>query len=163
MSDTQQTLSPETEQKIQSAIQDVMNGKPLYKVAGWTEDQVNTVYTAAYNHYKTGSYEEALKLFRPLIVMNSTDTRVWLGFAASAQMTKNYKDALEGYAYASILNTEDPTPFFHAMECHIALKNFYEAKTAGEYVVGVCEKKPGYEKILDRTKVLLKAIEARLA
>jgi type III secretion system low calcium response chaperone LcrH/SycD len=152
-----------TDEQILQALQDVMKGKPMYEVAGWTSDQINAIYTAAYHHYKTGSYDQAMKLFRPLIVMDSTDNRLWMGFAATAQMLRQYEEALKGYGYASILDPENPKPFFHAMECHIAMKNYEEAKAAGEYVVGVVEGKPEHEKMLARTKLLLKAVEARLA
>jgi tetratricopeptide (TPR) repeat protein len=104
-----------------------------------------------------------MKIFRPLLVMDSTDNRIWMGFAACAQMLRQYDEALKGYGYASLLDPENPKPFFHAMECHIALKNYSEAKTAGDYVVGVAEGKLEHEKMLARTKLLLKAVEARLA
>jgi type III secretion system low calcium response chaperone LcrH/SycD len=147
---------------ITKALEDVLNGKPLFEVAGWSKDQIDSLYSAAYNHYQAGSYEEALKIFKPLLVMNSTDNRVWLGYGAAAQMLKNHDDALKAYGYASMLDPMDPRPFFHAMECHIALKNYGEAKTAGEYVVGVTTDKPEFVKILARTQLLLKAIEAKL-
>ena len=152
-----------TDDQILQAIQDVMKGKSVYEMAGWTTEQINAVYTNAYHLYKAGSYEEAMKIFRPLLVMDSTDNRIWMGFAACAQMLRQYDEALKGYGYASILDPENPKPFFHAMECHIALKNYSEAKVAGDYVVGVAEGKPEHEKMLARTKLLLKAIEARLS
>jgi len=150
------------DEQILNAIQDVMKGKPVYEVAGWTADQINSLYAKAYHLYKTGAYEEAMKIFRPLLVMDSTDNRIWMGFAACAQMLRQYDEALKGYGYASLLDPENPKPFFHAMECHIALGNLAEAKTAGEYVVGVATDKPELAKILARTQLLLKAIEEKL-
>jgi len=160
---SQDNATMPTDDQILQAIQDVMKGKPVYEVAGWTTEQINAVYTNAYHLYKAGSYEEAIKIFRPLLVMDSTDNRIWMGFAACAQMLRQFDEALKGYGYASLLDPENPKPFFHAMECHIALKNYAEAKVAGDYVVGVAECKPEHEKMLARTKLLLKAIEARLS
>lgn len=158
------TTNPQiTQNDITKAVEDVLNGKPAYEVAGWSKDQIDALYAAAFNHYKAGSYEEALNIFKPLLVLNSTDNRVWLGYAAAAQMLKNHLDALKAYGYASMLDPMNPRPFFHAMECHIALKNFEEAKTAGEYVVGVTTDKPEHAKILARTQILLKAVEEKLA
>lgn len=151
------------DEQILQALQDVMKGKPMYEVAGWTADQINALYANAYHLYKTGAYEEAMKLFRPLIVMDSTDNRLWMGFGATAQMLREYDEALKGYGYATLLDPENPKPFFHAMECHIALKNYAEAKAAGEYVVGVAEGKAEHEKMLARTNLLLKAIEAKVS
>jgi len=160
---SQNTSTLPTDDQILQAIQDVMKGKPVYEVAGWTTEQINALYANAYHLYSTGAYEEAMKIFRPLLVMDSTDNRIWMGFSACAQMLRQYEEALKGYGYASLLDPENPKPFFHAMECHIALKNYSEAKTAGDYVVGVAEGKPEHEKMLARTKLLLKAVEARLA
>jgi type III secretion system low calcium response chaperone LcrH/SycD len=151
-----------TQNDITKAVEDVLNGKPVYEVAGWSRDQIDALYSAAYHHYQTGSYEEALKIFKPLLVMDSTDNRVWLGYASAAKMLKHYEDALKAYGYASILDPMDARPFFHAMECHIALGNLAEAKTAGEYVVGVATDKPELAKILARTQLLLKAIDEKL-
>ena len=152
-----------SQEDITKAVQDVLNGKPMYQVAGWSKDQIDSLYSAAYHHYQTGAYEEALKIFKPLLVMNSTDNRVWLGYGATAQMLKDHEDALKAYGYASVLDPNDPRPFFHAMECHISLKNFDEAKTAGEYVVAITTDKPEHVKILARTQLLLKAIAEKLS
>lgn len=152
-----------SQEDITKAVQDVLNGKPMYQAAGWSKDQIDSLYSAAYHHYQTGAYEEALKIFKPLLVMNSTDNRVWLGYGAAAQMLKEHEDALKAYGYASMLDPLDPRPFFHAMECHISLKNFDEAKTAGEYVVSVTSDKPEYTKILARTQLLLKALAEKIS
>ena len=159
----QEDTTMPNDEEVLEAIKQVMNGKPVYEVAGWTTEQINDLYAKAYHQYKSGSYEEAMKIFRPLLVMDSTDNRIWMGFAACAQMLRQHDEALKGYGYASLLDPLNPKPFFHAMECHIALKNYEEAKTAGEYVVGVAEGKPEHEKMLARTKLLLKAVEARLS
>ena len=152
-----------SQEDITKAVQDVLNGKPMYQVAGWSKDQIDSLYAAAYHHYQTGAYEEALKIFKPLLVMNSTDNRVWLGYGATAQMLKDHEDALKAYGYASVLDPNDPRPFFHAMECHISLKNFDEAKTAGEYVVAITTDKPEHAKILSRTQLLLKALAEKIS
>ena len=152
-----------TNEPILKSIQEVMKGKPVYELAGLTSQQVNAVYATAYEHYSAGSYEEAMKIFRPLLVMDSTDNRIWMGFAACAQMMSQYEEALKGYGYASVLDPQNPKPFFHAMECHVAMKNFAEAKVAGEYVLGVAGDKPGDEKMIAHTKMLLKALEERLS
>jgi type III secretion system low calcium response chaperone LcrH/SycD len=157
------TPTPISQEDITKAVQDVLNGKPMYQVAGWSTDQIDALYSAAYHHYQTGAYEEALKIFKPLLVMNSTDNRVWLGYGAAAQMLKDHEDALKAYGYASLLDPNDPRPFFHAMECHISLKNFEEAKTAGEYVVGITSEKPEHAKILARTQLLLKALAEKVS
>lgn len=157
------TPTPISQEDITQAVKDVLNGKPMYQVAGWSTDQIDALYSAAYHHYQTGAYEEALKIFKPLLVMNSTDNRVWLGYGAAAQMLKDHADALKAYGYASLLDPNDPSPFFHAMECHISLKNFEEAKTAGEYVVGITSEKPEHAKILARTQLLLKALAEKVS
>jgi len=157
------TPTPLSQEDITKAVEDVLNGKPMYEVAGWSTDQIDALYSAAYNHYQTGAYEEAIKIFKPLLVMNSTDNRVWLGYGAAAQMLKDHEDALKAYGYASLLDPNDPRPFFHAMECHISLKNFEEAKTAGEYVVGITSEKPEHAKILARTQLLLKALAEKVS
>ena len=123
------------EDAIAKAIQEVMDGKPVYELAGWTEQQIKDLHRKAFNNYSEGNYPEALELFKALVVLNSTDSRVWMGYAGTAMMLKRYEDAIKAYGHASLFDPRRPEPFFYAMECHLALDHPEEAKVAAEHVL----------------------------
>ena len=58
------------------------------------------------------------------------DERFWFGRAASLQEDALFSDALSAWAMASLLNTEDPYPHFHAAECYLSLQNRKDALKA---------------------------------
>ncbi len=155
-------VDPAAEAELTAALEQVLvDGKPLWQVCGWTADQVEGVYSIGYHYYEAGAYEEALKVFKPLVMLNSADVRSWMALGATSQMMNDYTSALESFGYASLLDPQNPKPFFHAMECHIALKNYPAAQTAGEYVLAVAGDSPQNAPLTARTKVLLGALSAK--
>jgi type III secretion system low calcium response chaperone LcrH/SycD len=166
MSTATEETTPEqeklAEEKLTRAIEDVvLNGKPVWQICGWKEDQIEGLYAMGYHYFEAGAYEEALKVFKPLVLLDSASARNWTALGAVTQMTGAYESALESFGYAAALDPENPRPFFNALECHIALKNHAKAKEAAEYILAIASGKPEHAALLARAKVFLAALEAK--
>ena len=150
------------EEQLPKAIKDVLlDGKPVWQVCGWTPEQIEGLYAMGYHYFEAGAYEEALKVFKPLVLLDSSTARNWTALGAATQMTGNYASALESFGYAAALEPENPRPFFNALECHIALKDHAKAKEAAEYIVATAGGKPEHAALVARAKVFLAALEAK--
>lgn len=106
------------------------NGVPLYLLRGVSKQDLDALYVMAYNLYSEKKYQRAFQIFQAIALYNHFDKRGWMGSAACCQLLGNYRAAVSCYAYASLIDAEDPVPLFHAIECYIALKSYDEAHSA---------------------------------
>ena len=143
------------QEAISKALQEVMNGKPVYELAGWNADQIQTLHRKAFHEYSEGHYPEALEMFKALVVLNATDSRVWMGYAATAMMLRRYEDAIKAYGHASLFDPRRPEPFYHAMECHLALDHAEEAKVAAEHVLDLTTGHPEFAELREKAELVL--------
>lgn len=147
--------NPET---VRQAVLAVMNGTPVYQVAGWNEKSVEALHSAAFEQYSNNDYEAALESYRALLVLNSSDNRVWLGYGATAMMLRRYDDAVKAYGHAALLDPMDPRAFFHAMECHLAMKNGAQALEAAKHVLHLAAGRPQYSKFAEKSETVVAAL-----
>lgn len=125
----------------------VTNGVPLYLSRGVNKEDLDALYVMAYNLYSEKKYQKALQIFQTIAFYNHFDKRGWIGSAACCQLLGRYRRAASCYAYASLIDGEDPAPFFHAIECYIALRSYDEARSALESVLLLAEKKPNFARL----------------
>lgn len=166
MSTTTEEITPAEEQmaidELAQAIEDVvLHGKPIWQVCGWNPEQIEGLYSIGYHYFESGAYEEALKVFKPLVLLDSADSRNWLALGATRQMLGQYESAIESFAPAAVLEPENPKPFFNALECHVALKNYDKAKEAAHYIIAIASDKREHAALIARVKVILGALEAK--
>ena len=108
--------------KVAEAVKSLaMDGSTLKQLKGVTNDELEAVYSLAFGYYRTGKFDEALKLFQFLVLFDHLNAKFWFGLGAVQQATKNYQDAVASYGYCSFLNLENPKPQLHAAECFLAL------------------------------------------
>ena len=86
----------------------------------WTEGETEDLYQYAYHFYKNGKYEEAADFFRTLTSINCSDRHYWIGLAGSLKMLKKYKEAIDTYAVAAVIDSSDPLVHAHAADCCFA-------------------------------------------
>ena len=87
-------------------------------------------YADAFAQYESGRFEDAIEAFRLLCFQYPLEGKYWFGLAASLQEGKQYNDALQAWAVASVIKQTDPYPHFHAAECYFSLQNLDEALMA---------------------------------
>ena len=110
-------------------------------------DHPDDIYAYAYEFYAHGHYEEAKSLFSLLVVKETKNVSYWMGLGACLQMQKKYKEALEAYAAAALLETteKNPLPHFYAAECFIALNDVTSALQALNSASIIATKDEKYE------------------
>ena len=108
----------------------VKDNATLKQVKGVTNGELEAVYSLAFGYYRTGKYDEALKLFQFLVLFDHLNAKFWFGLGATQQAIKDYQGAVASYGYCSFLNLENPKPQYHAAECCLALGDKANAASA---------------------------------
>lgn len=106
------------------------SGHTLGPLLGHTAQAQETMYALAHRMYGQAKYDDAARIFSHLVTCNHMDARFFVGFGACMQMKGRHPQALKFYGVASVLDLADPTPVMHMAECHLALGDHAQARTA---------------------------------
>lgn len=128
-------------ERLVAAANSLMKGEPLKIEKGIDDAQLNAVYSLAFSYYSTGRYDEALKLFKFLVLFDHLSQKFWIGLGATQQMLKHYDEAIAAFAQASLLDIENPKPMYYAAICHIAKGDKVSAASAVRAIEMFCTKK----------------------
>ncbi len=158
MSDTPQDPKNElSEEQTAQLLEDfVLKGRSIREIQGLSDEQMEAIYATAYTLYNGGRYEDAEKIFQCLSLFDHLGHRYWMGLGATRQMLKKYKEAIDAYSMAAVLNLKDPQASLHAAECNLALNNIEGAKSALRCTLEYGEKDP---KAKARAEALLSFLE----
>ena len=116
----------------------VKDNATLKQVKGVTNGELEAVYSLAFGYYRTGKYDEALKLFQFLVLFDHLNAKFWFGLGATQQAIKDYQSAVASYGYCSFLNLENPKPQYHAAECFLAIGDKRNAASSLEALNEYC-------------------------
>lgn len=101
------------------------------ELGGVTRDELEAVYSLAYDYYRTGRIDDAETLFKFLTTFDHLNEKYWMGMAAVLQVKKNFKRAAEAYALVSgVLNVSNVRAPYYAAECFLALGDRANALSA---------------------------------
>ena len=126
-------------EKIAEGIRSLVRDKATLKqIKGVTNDELEAVYSLAFGYYRTGKYDEALKLFQFLVLFDHLNAKFWFGLGATQQAVKDYQGAVASYGYCSFLNLENPKPQYHAAECFLAIGDKRNAASSLEALNEYC-------------------------
>ena len=106
------------------------SGKQVYEVLGFTNDDVQTFYKAAYCllHQKTGnSYANARNAFFFLVTIAPQVVDFWLGLSHCSTQLKEYDDALDATLHALECNPTLPEIYLQAFFLYLELNQKKEA------------------------------------
>ena len=123
-------LSQLTEEKIAEAAKGFADMGTIRELKGITDAEMEAIYSMGYSFYTTGRYEDALKVFRFLVLFDHLCQKYWIGLGAVYQVKKQYNDAIAAYGYASFLDLKNPKPQYFAAECFAALGDKANALSA---------------------------------
>ena len=133
----------------------MVNGKTLGELKGLTRDNMEAVYSVAYNAYNSGRYKKAHQAFQFLCYFDHLEQKNWMGLGACRQMLKEYPDAVEAYTFAGLLDADDPHPPLQAADCHIAMGNRDAAISGLSTAIEWSGDKPEYQAVKARAEALL--------
>ena len=117
-----------------------MDGSTLKQLRGVTNDELEAVYSLAFSYYRTGKFDEALKLFQFLVLFDHLNAKYWFGQGAVQQALKDYQNAVVSYGYCSFLKLDNPKPQLHAAECFLAMGDKRNAASSLEALDQYCPK-----------------------
>ena len=131
----------------------------LKDIKGLTDRNMEAVYNLAYNAYGRSNFDQAEDLFKFLCVYDHMEKKYWIGLGATRQNKRQYEGAIEAFAYAALLDNEDPRPPMQAADCHIALGNKDEAISALQAAIEFAGANPEYAAIKSRATAVLELVE----
>ena len=127
--------------KIADAVKSMaMDGSTLKQLRGVSNEELEAVYSLAFGYYRTGKFEEALKLFQFLVLFDHLNAKYWFGQGAVQQALKDYQSAVVSYGYCSFLKLDNPKPQLHAAECFLAMGDKRNAASSLEALNEYCPK-----------------------
>ena len=129
-----------TEAQITEAAKKFLNGATIKELKGLSNQEMEAVYSLAFNFYRTGKFDEAEKLFNFLALFDHLNQKFWMGVGAVRQVKKDFPGAVQAYGYASFLKLSNPKPQFHAAECFLAMGDKRNAASALEALDRFCPK-----------------------
>ena len=129
-----------TQAQIEEAAKKFLNGSTIKELKGIKNEELEAVYSLAFNYYRSGKYDEAEKLFNFLALFDHLNQKFWMGVGAVRQVKKDYAGAVQAYGYASFLDLKNPKPQFHAAECFLAMGDKRNAASSLEALDMFCPK-----------------------
>jgi len=125
---------------------------------GISSQVLEGIYAQAYRLYNTGKYPEASHLFRTLIIMDPTQAKYVLGLGACFHMLKEYRNAISTYTMSSIIDGQNPIPYYHSSDCFIQMKDYLSAIVSLKMAIKYAGDKPEYAKLKERALLSLESI-----
>lgn len=138
------------------------NYSSIKDIIGLTDQSAESIYSQAYLLYNTGRYRDASEIFRLLIMLNSTEPKYLMGLAACFHMLKEYASAGTTYTLVSIIDPENPIPFFHNSDCYLQVGNKTSAAVMLEMAIKRAADKPEYATLKQRAEITLEALKKEL-
>jgi len=132
----------------------LMKSETLQIAFGISNYEMEKLYEEAFEYYENDRYLDSITVFRWLVLFNSYEMKYWMGFAANQQLLEQYEKALHAYAVASLLDSEDPYPHYHAYECYMLLNNKEDADKALKLAYQRCDGKAAYDELKDEIEQL---------
>jgi type III secretion system low calcium response chaperone LcrH/SycD len=142
------------EDMAQTLLDGLQAGATVGDMRGISSEMLEGVYAYAYRFYENGQIDKAEVFFRFLYLYDFYNGEYALGLAAVYQMKREYQKAIDMYAVAFALTTNDYRPMFHVGQCQLALKKLTLAKDCFESVV----EKSQDESLVTRAKTYLHAM-----
>lgn len=132
------------------------------EVMGLTDAMVEGIYGQAYRLYNTGKFDEAIKIFRMLVMMNSTEPKYSMGLAACFHMKKNYKAAVDAYAIVQVIDPNNPVPFYHLSDCFIQMGDLSSACYSLEMAVKRAADKPEFKALKEKATLTIESLKKEI-
>lgn len=138
------------------------NGHMPRDIFNLNDRQVETLYAQAYNFYQMGRYFDAIQIFRLLIILNVGEVKYVLGLASCMHMMKEFKNAADIYTFCTILDPENPIPFYHMSDCFLEMKDPHSAYVSLEMAIKKAGIKPEFQVLKDRAAITLQNLRNKI-
>lgn len=126
---------------------------------GLSDAMVEGLYSQAYRLYNTGRYNDAIQLFRLLIMIDSTEAKYSMGLAACFHMLKEYQSAVSTYALCGIIDPDSPVPHYHSSDCYMQMGDPVSAIISLEMAIKRTANKPEFQTLKDRALMTIESLK----
>lgn len=126
---------------------------------GLSDAMVEGLYSQAYRLYNTGRYNDAIQLFRLLIMIDSTEAKYSMGLAACFHMLKEYQSAVSTYALCGIIDSDSPVPHYHSSDCYMQMGDPVSAIISLEMAIKRTANKPEFQTLKDRALMTIESLK----
>ncbi len=116
----------------------LQQGGNLAGLVGYSDEDLDVFYTAAYQLYEAGRHADAMPVFGFLAAMDPTQARFHHGVAACLQCTGRFKEAAGSFVLLKLMEPEQPEHLLHLAECLIGAGDAQAAAGMLESLVEEC-------------------------
>lgn len=145
-----------------SGAESILAGSSFKDLVSIDDDDLELLYSIAYNEYEQGQYGDAETTFQVLCFHDHKSPRFWLGLGAARQQLKDYGGAIMAYSMLPEIGSTNPTAPLRAAECYIALGLFEEAVSGLEAALAWADN-GDREAVIRHVELLFQALEHMLA
>lgn len=147
-------------ERIADLAEQAMQGSIIAKEKlGITDGQMEAMYAVAFNQFQKGAFDDAIKSFSLLCLLNPLEYKHLFGIASCFYKKGSYELASLYYVIASRLDRGDPAPFLYAAECLLAVSDVEGAKDALALTLSRIGESPQYAPLRKRVENMLERIE----
>jgi type III secretion system low calcium response chaperone LcrH/SycD len=160
----QQAAGSEIEKNLDAILDHFLTSGGVFKDAhAISDEEMEAIYSVAYNLYENGKYDDALQVFKFLCFFDHMEKKYWLGLGAVRQMLRQYDDAVNAYSMAAMLDIDDPAPASHAADCLLLAGKKEEAESALNFVLEFAPETEQGKPFRQRAESVLGLMEADTA
>lgn len=157
-------LPPKTREMIEEAALELYEkGDKLPKdVFQITDSQMETIYNYGYQLFQSGKYKDASQFFNFLRTMNPLEYKYWFGSAACHHSLQDFGKAQGEYGVCTLMEPENPIPYFHIYDCHMQQQNPLAAYYALKDLVECARDQTAYSMLKERALMELSKLKTEL-
>lgn len=113
----------------------IEEGYTLADLANISPEQMECLYSVAYQNYVTNNYEKGAEIFKLLATFDQSNPKYYMGLAACQQSLEQFEKAADTYSAACVLTgLQDPEPMYFAAICFLKLGRREDAITSLESI-----------------------------
>ncbi len=154
--------SPEIPQQIGAALEGAFGaltqGVSVAQLHEIDPEKIEAFYALGHRFYMRKDYRKAEEVFAFGCLLDHFHLPIVKGLASARKMQGKFKEALQAYAMAAIIDMEDPTISFHAGECFFALGDYSACAKALDAAQGLAESQDGFGEMMRKIAQMKKVL-----
>lgn len=155
-----QEMTADDYEAMQTLLAEVLGrGGTIADMHGISEDECEALYTLGYGLYEQRRYDDALKVLAFLVAHNHMEHRYLMALGSTAQVLGKYRDALQQFAAATLLDPLEPLSVLQSAECLLALGKQGPAAESLSLVLEMC-KPDRHDAVKERATALRQTLQA---
>lgn len=137
-------LPLDDDKKVEKMVDYLQQGGTIQDIYGISDKDMEVMFFSATRYLQRHEFKEAADSFLFLTFLNPYISQYWMGLGEGLRQLKDYEKAIEAYLLSSMMNYEDPRPYFHSGSCFLALAKPQAALERFRLAVEYCHGKNEY-------------------